>query len=378
MEKLTIKNYKCFKNLELPLNDLTVLTGCNGNGKSSVVQTMLLMRSAIEKCAPLGETGYDLSGFRSAGIGINGIYCQYPGEAAKLLNGDGDDSKIQVAYSSDDTKTALDFEVSENSPLSLRASCLHTGGQTPVSMPEFYYLNAERLGPRVQGTTCAQDFPNVGFQGEYTAQILGDSDIKYSFAVDERKMPMEAAGSRFEHKLNAWLDFILPGAAVMNPTSDMGHLSASFDVSNRFLPSGSVLPTNTGFGISYLLPIIVTGLLARENRIMIVENPEAHLHPSAQSKTGIFLATMACAGVKVLVETHSDHIINGIQIACIGNPELENRVGIKFFNHKKEETQPSVTDISVNSKGELSKWPPGFFDQSQTDYMEILKRRGHV
>ena len=51
MEKLTIKNYKCFKSLELTLNDLTVLTGCNGNGKSSVVQTMLLMRSAIEKCS---------------------------------------------------------------------------------------------------------------------------------------------------------------------------------------------------------------------------------------------------------------------------------------------------------------------------------------
>ncbi len=378
MEKLTIKNYKCFKSLELTLNDLTVLTGCNGNGKSSVVQTMLLMRSAIEKCSPLAETGYDLSRFHNAEIGINNMYCQYPGESAKLLNGDGDESTIQVSYSSDEAKTILDFEVSEESPLSLKASCVHTGSPHPFSMPEFYYLNAERLGPRVQGTTCAQDFPNVGCQGEYTAQILGDSAIKYGFTVDSRKMPIEADGSRFEHKVNAWLDFILPGASIVNPTSDVGHLSASFDVSNRFLPSSSVLPTNTGFGISYLLPIIVTGLLAGEKRVIIVENPEAHLHPSAQSKTGIFLATMAGAGVKVIVETHSDHVINGIQIACIGNRNLEGRVGIKFFSHKNGDTQPSVTNININTTGELSEWPEGFFDQSRIDYMEILRKRGHV
>ena len=116
---------------------------------------------------------------------------------------------------------------------------------------------------------------------------------------------------------------------------------------------------------------------------MIVENPEAHLHPSAQSKIGQFLAVIALSGVNVIVETHSDHVINGIQIATARRTISKEYVTINFFSkgenqqaeNQTKNRQPIITEITINEKGELSRWPKGFFDQTQIDYVKLLDLR---
>lgn len=151
--------------------------------------------------------------------------------------------------------------------------------------------------------------------------------------------------------------------------------TAQIRVENDFTKGESVIAPNVGFGISYVLPILVTGLIAKEGCFMVVENPEAHLHPSAQSRIGRFLSIIAASGVKVIVETHSDHILTGIQIAAASSILDPSLVTINFFSQKKDLQQPKVETIEIGQLGELSKWPNGFFDQSQTDYRELLKLR---
>jgi predicted ATPase len=108
---------------------------------------------------------------------------------------------------------------------------------------------------------------------------------------------------------------------------------------------------------------------------MIVENPEAHLHPSAQSRIGQFLAKVASTGVKVIVETHSDHVVNGIQVAVAGREINPAGITVNFFNQTENSRQPDLKSISVHEKGELSSWPKGFFDQTQIDFAELFKIR---
>ena len=108
---------------------------------------------------------------------------------------------------------------------------------------------------------------------------------------------------------------------------------------------------------------------------MIVENPEAHLHPSAQSKIGRFLAMVANSGVNVIVETHSDHFVNGIQIATALKEIDKDLVTINYFSQEEYSEQPNVESITINEKGELSNWPKGFFDQTQVDFAELFKIR---
>ena len=245
-----------------------------------------------------------------------------------------------------------------------------------IFIQEFYYLNAERIGPRIKQEIKFYDFPNTGFQGEQTAQLLGDTSFNYLFKVDEKRKFPQIESARLEQQVNAWLNDLMPEVKV-TASYDTATLSAQIRVNNFFTKNNAVIAPNIGFGISYVLPIIVTGLIAKQGSYMIVENPEAHLHPSAQSKIGRFLAMVANAGVQVIVETHSDHVINGMQLAAIKNEINPEHIVINFFNQTESSQQPELESIAINTKGELSSWPKGFFDQTQLDFAELFKlRRG--
>jgi predicted ATPase len=216
--------------------------------------------------------------------------------------------------------------------------------------------------------------PNTGFQGQFVAQLIGDTEFSYKFQVPKSRRFEGLNNPRLEQQVNAWLDYLMPGVSISaNYNTQTG--TAQIRVENHFTRGESVIAPNIGFGISYVLPILVTGLIAKVGSFMVVENPEAHLHPSAQSRIGRFLSMIAASGVKVIVETHSDHVVNGIQVAAASSTISSDLVSINFFSQNEEMTQPTVQTIAINKIGELSSWPTGFFDQSQADFKTLLKYR---
>ena len=132
-------------------------------------------------------------------------------------------------------------------------------------------------------------------------------------------------------------------------------------------------PANVGFGLTYSLPIIVAALGSTPGAaVFIVENPEAHLHPKAQSEIGKFLVRVAASGVQTIVETHSDHVLNGVRIAVAAERLLSaDDVAIHFFGAAGGE----VTEITLSDNGGLSVWPPGFFDQAMEDLATVSRIR---
>ena len=106
-----------------------------------------------------------------------------------------------------------------------------------------------------------------------------------------------------------------------------------------------------------------------------MENPEAHLHPAGQSRMGVFLAWLASKGVQVIVETHSDHILNGVRRA-IGEYAFlrSDKAVVHFFDHA---TPLNVQELRFTETGSVSHWPQGFFDQYQIDVAALGRlRRG--
>lgn len=129
---------------------------------------------------------------------------------------------------------------------------------------------------------------------------------------------------------------------------------------------------NTGFGYTYALPIVIDGLIAKKGSLLIVENPEAHLHPKAQSNMGYFLGKMGAAGLKIVIETHSEHVVNGVRRAALSNLGLNPEdVNIYFFQSAKEEC--NYLPITIDSDGNLSDFPVDFFDQVRQDMLEIIR-----
>jgi predicted ATPase len=133
-----------------------------------------------------------------------------------------------------------------------------------------------------------------------------------------------------------------------------------------------------GFGVSYALPVILAGLTAQPGGILIVENPEAHLHPAGQSRMGVFLAWLAGRGVQVVVETHSDHVLNGIRRSIGEHGYLRSSDAVLHFFDSTENDEPRIQRLDFTSVGGVSHWPKGFFDQYQIDIASLgqVRRRG--
>lgn len=374
--KLNIENFKCFSQVEIPIKHLTILAGSNGSGKSSVIQSLLLLRRAIENCTNLKDEQYNLGSVNDLNVELNDVYCLGLGNSGNLVNSSED---INIKLSEEKQELEIKFHTNEGFELFITPKFLKKSYENnPLSHKEFYYLNAERVGPRISQTLKSYDFPNVGFQGELTAQIIKDIDKVINFQIDNDRILEEEVytkGVRFHQRVNSWLDYILGGVTIQSHQDDKTH-TARIEIENTFTKGKPIFPTNTGFGISYCLPIVVTCLLAKKDRFIIVENPEAHLHPSAQSKIGYFLGIMANSGLRIIIETHSDHIINGVQIAVAKKKINYDKVVINYF--EKDTEQPKVISISTNAKGELSEWPKGFFDQTQIDFSELIKLRKNV
>jgi len=125
-------------------------------------------------------------------------------------------------------------------------------------------------------------------------------------------------------------------------------------------------PVNVGFGLTQVLPIIVAALSSRPGDLLLVENPEVHLHPAGQALMGQFLAQVAGAGVQVIVETHSDHVLNGIRRAVRSSTISSEGVVLHFFTRRGEKS-PQVTSPILDSSGSIDRWPEGFFDQFDKD-----------
>ncbi len=380
MSTLEIKNFKCFNNISIPLNRLTVFAGNNANGKSTAIQSLLFLRRTIEHCAiwtdDFSDKNYHFERANGLSVELNGSYGLSLGTSSEVISFNAESQCIQLGIKSNNENLSVEYDIPSESVLWLKPENVKNSLNDDFFLfkQEFYYLNAERIGPRLNNDIKFYDFPNTGYDGSLSAQLLGDPTFEYGFKVDDFRKFDTNNNLRLGSQVNSWLNFIIPGNEIES-NFDSKLMAAQIRMKNNFSNGESVLATNIGFGLSYVLPIILTGLIAKKDTLFLVENPEAHLHPSAQSRIGQFLTKVASAGVNIILETHSDHVLNGIQIALAEKVLQPNEVTINFFSRSNDQKQPVVKSIEINEKGELSSWPEGFFDQSQKDYASLLKLR---
>ena len=379
IDALQIKNFKCFSDQRIPLNRLAVFAGANGGGKSTAIQALLLIRQAIDKvrryrkAAVSAEIVYEK-------IKLNEAYHLNLGNSKDITCEALDSEKIELCVFCGDKHICFNFNASKTLPeLSITAKIEEASFRTLFSddfssvsilARDFHYLVAERMGPRDVQLISDRDFVSTGYSGEFTGYAMYRSE---ALRVDGKR---SLVGGIFKKEVEAWMDLIVPGIEVY-PELFEAINSARVGLRIRACETDYLKPTNIGFGITYVLPVVVSGLIAPEDSMLIVENPEAHLHPSGQSRIGKFLAQVAGAGVQVILETHSEHVINGIRLAILQNRIDPEQVTINFFDHGGKEPFPFVETISINEKAELSRWPNGFLDQEEKDLGEMfkLKRR---
>lgn len=367
IERLTLHNLKRFRDASFAFANLTVLTGANGGGKSSLLQAVLLARQ-VAATSPTPSS-----------VSLNGPYELALGEALDVLSADADDDQIVVTVSDEGVESKYVFGVSDDRSLLLRV--VNAPGMHAPTLcgrgPAFTYLSAERLGPRDVLPVEASDENEVGLgaRGEHCAQVLA---VLERDEVRERLLHPETAARGGVVTLGTQTEYWL-GSIVRPLEYNAQWLPNSSVAILRFKSPGVrtdwMRPSNVGFGVSYALPVIVAALLAPRGGLLLVENPEAHLQPAGQSRLAGLLARCAGAGVQVIIETHSDHVLNGIRAAIADERVLEASHAVIHFFPESDALSSESEEIHLTPKAALDRWPPGFFDQSEIDLARIARAK---
>lgn len=336
LRTLDLIGFKSFLSRRVQLNQLTLLTGVNSSGKSSVIQAILILKKAFHS-----ENEILLEGHGS----IEEIRNKYFREEIALTIGT-DDSAMVCKLPIDSTKAY---------------SVIHS--EKPFTFPEVIYLSANRYGPKTSIPIYNDRRKNrLGPNGENVLQCIRELG---GTILDEKLRHANSEGLTFEFNVKGWLSVISPGINLDYNISDLS--DTSYSTFNGFRAN------NVGCGLSYSLPVIAALLMATfvPNCVAIVENPEAHLHPRGQREMANLIAKCVEAGAQIIVETHSDHIFDGIRIAAKDIEGFSEKVQINWFE-LNERGNTDVTSPMLTSSGRLSEWPKGLFDQFEISSLELL------
>ncbi|WP_293144631.1 MULTISPECIES: DUF3696 domain-containing protein [unclassified Microcoleus] len=373
INSLRLLNFKPFANQLLKFKNLTLLAGLNSTGKSSVLQSLLLLRQSYQQ-GLLPEKGLALNGdLVNIGTAQDALF---EGAKEELIGFD----IVWENNSEGIWRFKYDKEVDVLNINSKQVSA--EVYQSNLFGNNFHYLQAERIGPRPFNEMSdhqVRHLDQLGIKGEYTAHFLSlkggklipNSSLSHP-NVKSKIEPGEVQVKSMEliDQVEAWMGEISPGTRLKIETKydvDLMSVQYSYGDSNPYRA------TNVGFGISYTLPIIVAALASTPGTIILIENPEAHLHPKGQVKMGQLLALAASGGVQVVIETHSDHVLNGIRLAVHGGKLDPKDVQLHYFQRQNKEGQ-AVTDVvspKIDRNGRIDRWPDGFFDEWDNS-LEIL------
>lgn len=389
ISEIQISNFKCFQNANIfGFSKVNLLTGINGRGKSTILQSILIISQSITSKGKISEllingsltqlgTFDDIKNSETPrGSDINFIFkFKEPALSANFSFNENEQDPLtatlkELSITLFDEASTIDVnETFDSAKKSFEIPSESYGLKKHAlfqQLSRIHYISANRLGPvKFSEKVSIPKFINVGPRGEYTINVLANDNLPL---VNDVLYLGNDANSVLQ-QTEEWLGYILEGAKIRIEGKDQTSSVLSLLINNRS-NSYAYKQSNVGFGYSYILPLVVTGLIAQPDEVIVIENPEAHLHPRAQARIMEFFCKVASTGVQVFIESHSEHILNGIRVSAL-NPDINitsEDVSIQYFD---EGFKPEK--LKVDANGKIANWPIGFFDQQEIDLSEIFK-----
>ncbi len=409
LQKITVDGFRCFDTTtSIELGALTLLAGNNSAGKSSIIHALVaLMQSEQQQSGnnlALNGEWVDLGSFNQL---VNYSRSRDQRQFSLGLAGGthNDEFDVMWSFGEPDDPTAevaqiRSMEALLGGDLTLSAVPTADPSQYRLSRPDedpiylgihpfkqpgsigifdllprdsltVLYLSASRLAPQrlyqAKRTTLG---PLLGRMGEFTAEAILK---RQRTMVSLRPVAMGGATEQpFGTAINAWWSYIFdrPHSLRVEVNRGLGYTLAVDTPTAENLELGQV-----GLGLSQILPILTLGLCSQPGDIVIVESPEIHLHPAAQHRLCEFFVQLARLGRQVVLETHSDHIVNAVRLAAKRGDEpgglASEKIAVHFFHQQGDVT--SVERLHLDELGRFDRWPNGFFDQTTQALLELLK-----
>ncbi len=353
----------------------------NGQGKSSFIQALLLLRQSDKLSAGILKLNSGDNGLVNMGTTRDARY-QYSKEDENL--------SIALQFQGTDPYCMeFDYEIGTDifKQKNRISEYIIQHQEEALFSNKFQYLNAQRIEPKATNSgsySSVMDANDLGKYGQYTAhyiELRGNEPIAFNNVLHPDSKTIdeftgnEIINNSLINQINLWLGEISPGVNVKTTkvTSDLILLEYAFTQPN-FGNTNYFKPENVGFGISYALHVVTALLKAQPGDLVIIENPESHIHPRGQAELGKLITLVALNDVQIIVETHSDHIVNGIRVGVKENPVLKDKTILFYFEKvvKESEQYSEITNIEIDHRGELSEYPKNLLEEWSNQLLKLL------
>lgn len=386
IKSIEIKNFKSIKSKYFPLRNLNVLLGLNGQGKSSFIQTLLVLRQSNK---------------------INYGELKLNDRSDELINiGTTKDARYQYSKKDENLMISLEFEGKKPYLMEFDYtiesdvfrqtnidSDLYGESQLKLDLNEslfsnnFQYLKADRIQPKSvhkKNYTSVVTNRSLGSYGQYTVHFIEtyyNEDVEFENLIHKNSIVKDSVlgkdiiNKTLINQINLWLGEISPDVNVRTTSINQDEVlleyvfkQPTFGNTNRFKPE------NVGFGITYALHVVTALLSAQPNQLIIIENPESHIHPRGQAELGKLIALVCQNNVQIVIETHSDHVLNGIRVAINQTPILKDRTLLFYFEKVVTESEQysKITNIEIDKNGSLSEYPNNLLDEWSNQLSKLI------
>lgn len=341
---LSINSFKSILDESFDLKPLTIITGVNASGKSSLLQALLLILSQnVQKNTPYLDkviapfTSYD------------DVFCRWSSSKEIKISLTTSKGYALILRLSKDNH---DFPYSDLNSYSYEEN--------------FFYISANRTGQ--EEISLVDKNLLSGDRGQY---LFGTYEKQKNKPVHKDLQHPKAFTPNLKAQLSYWLSLILKQDIELESekiTSD--------NVKNYFKLKdlGDVSLLQTGAGNSFLAKILILGLISKPGDLLLIENPELHLHPKAQSKLAQFYSFLSERSVQIIIETHSEHFINNLRFQVYSQELQSGSINLYYKASSKDPFIPMFINTRghfINKEGLVSNYPTGFFDASLEKLLEI-------
>jgi predicted ATPase len=384
IRRLRLRSFKCFEDQSIDLRRLTLLSGINGSGKSTVIQSLLLLHQALSNSDVAAQSKI---------LPLNGPLVSL-GTARDVISKVTGGKRFAIGLRQEELE--IDWQFAARVPRDELVATLtgvrwkRGGRRMPSHAGKVLFprqLTDEKAGAMLLATLKGARFVPADRIGPAETYPLLENDRHASFGpraemavgalywADSQIVPRllrhpdPRIGPTVARQVEAWLSDLFPGVILeitRVPNANAVTLGIRTSVKHD-----SGRPQHVGFGITYALPIIVALVSSRPGDLLLVENPEAHLHPRAQVAIATLCQRAARNGAQIIIETHSDHVLNSVRVGCRRGIIDPTDVTIQFF--ERDDERVSVTQIQVDEFGRLDNRVTGFFDEMELQLGELLE-----
>ncbi|MGL4672724.1 AAA family ATPase [Cetobacterium sp.] len=380
IKEVDIQNFKSLAKNKFELENLTLLTGASSSGKSTLIQAILFLKGNFEEKSDVLNvfknsmklTDKEILEAFLRNVSLENRYISI-GNASDVLYEKAEEDKIKIGLKLQTGDVLFNCKVEDRSSKILNNSLKCTGDISELLKEQnLSYISANRIVPESSYKYSKENIEKgqLGKNGEYAIHYLAENKNK-KIEIEALKHE-DSSGLDLGQNTAKWLSEISKGInidSVVNYNSEVITLRYTYESKYGVK---TLLPQNVGFGITYILPVIIAILKSKPGDIVIIENPEAHLHPTGIVKISKLFSLAAANGVQVILETHSDHILNGIRVAI--KEKVIDCLDVKtyYFSKNLGDSLSEVEKIEINENGKIEKWPIGFFDEWENQLEKLL------